>query len=182
MQNTVYTLLSTLAPLSGLIQSKFDILLEPTSLLPQHPLHHPVVAVKLKAPTKAKSSILALDIIIAPVPPHLPSQPQLNNPTSIPEAHLYSIRSKLCGCTHGSHSNQQVIAAINRENITILPFTVDHLGGIGYFSHLLLFGAKPNLSEDRFPHPAAFSACQTLLHSPSGFLQKANKAWEVSPY
>jgi hypothetical protein len=98
MPSETPTLLSTLAPLSGLTRSKFDVLLEPTNLLPQHPLRCPAdIAVNLKTPTTAKSTILAIDVTVTSVPPHLPSQPQLNNPLNIPEAHLRSIRSKLSG-------------------------------------------------------------------------------------
>jgi hypothetical protein len=193
IQNTMYTLLSTLALMVGLARSKFDVLLEPTNLLPQHPLCRLAdIAINLQAPTAAKSTILAIDITITSVLPHLPSQPQLNNPLDIPEAHLRSIRSirsKLSGHTHGFLSNQEVITAINRKNITLLPFTVDHLGGLGFFSYSLLFGKDspfprlplPNFTADRLPHPEAFSAYQTLLNGTAGFLQKTNKAWEDSP-
>jgi hypothetical protein len=191
IRNTMYTLLATLGPLSGLARSKFDVLLEPTNLLPQHPLRRPAdIAVNLKSPTMAKSSVLAIDVTVTPVPPHLPSQPQLTNPINLSEAHLRSIRSKLSGRTHGALSNQDVIAAINRENITLLPFTVDHLGGIGFFSHSFLFGKDPpfpkppppNFTVDNLPHLEAFSAYQALVQGPSGFLYKANKAWEDSQY
>jgi hypothetical protein len=191
VRNTLFTLLSTLAPLAGLVNSKFDILLEPTDLLPQHPLRRPAdVAVRLKSPTKAQSSTLALDVTITPVPSHLPSQSPSNQPTNLLEAHLVSIRAKLSGRTHGTLTNRDVIAAINRENITLLPFTVDHLGGLGFFAHTFLFSKNPpfaqppppNLSEDRLPHPEAFQALQTLRKSPPGFLYQANHAWQESKY
>jgi hypothetical protein len=191
IRNTMYTLLATLAPLSGLVHNKFDILLEPTNLLPAHPLRRPAdIAINLKSPTNSNSTLLALDVTVTPVPPHLPSQPQLTNPPNIPEAHLRSIKGKLSGRTHGNLSNQDVIAAINKENITLLPFTVDHLGGLGFFSHSLLFGKNPpfpqpmppTFTADQFPHPEAFTAYQSLLNAPTAFLHNANKAWEESHY
>jgi hypothetical protein len=122
IQNTMYILLSTLAPLSGLVHNKFDILLEPTNLLlPMHPLRRPVdIAITLKSPTNSKSTLLAINVsTITPVPPHLHSQPQLTNTSNILEAHLSSIRGKLSGQTHGTLSNQDVITAINQEHITL---------------------------------------------------------------
>jgi hypothetical protein len=186
VRNTLLTLLSTLAPLAGLVRSKFNILLKPTNLLPQHPLRRPAnVAVWLNSLTKAHLSTLAINGTITPVPSHLPSQSHSNQPTNLLEAHLFSIHTKLSGRTHGTLTNRDVIATINQEKITLLPFTVNHLEGLGFFAHTFLFSKDPpfaqpplpNLSEDRLPHPPkAVQAFQTLWKSPP------NHAWQESKY
>jgi hypothetical protein len=105
VQNTIFTLLSTLAPL-GLAHSKFDVLMKPTGLLPQHPLCCPAnIAIHLKTSTNTQSSTLALNITITPVSPHLYNQPHLNQPANLAKAKLHSICTKLKGRTHDTLSN-----------------------------------------------------------------------------
>jgi hypothetical protein len=187
VRNTLHTILSTLAPIAGLIHSKFDTLMEPTNLLPQHPLRRPAdIALRLKSPTAALATTLAIDVTITPVPAHLRSQPTPSQPSNLHEAHLRSIRSKLTGRTHSSVSNASIIQAINTADIALLPFTVDHLGGLGYFSHRLLFHEKdppfpapppPNFLPTHFSHPHAYRAYSTLLKSTPGVLSQANYEW-----
>jgi hypothetical protein len=189
IRNTLHTIIATLGPLAGTIHSKFDTLMEPTNLLPQFPLRRPAdIALRLKSPTASKSSTLAIDVTIAPVPAHLRSQPTPSQPSNLHEAHLRSIRSKLTGRTHSSVSNSSIINAINTNNIALLPFTVDHLGGLGYFSHRLLFAEQfppfpvpppPNFQTKHFPHLHAFRAYSNLLQSTPGILSQANREWAL---
>jgi hypothetical protein len=137
IRNTLHTILSTIGPIAGLIHSKFDTLMEPTNLIPQHPLRRPAdIALRLKSPTAALATTLAIDVTITPVPAHLRSQPTPSQPSNLHEAHLRSIRSKLTGRTHNSVSNASIILALNSANITLLPFTVDHTALWGpYIAH-----------------------------------------------
>ena len=187
IRNTLHTILATVGPIAGIIHSKFDTLMEPTNLIPQFPLRRPAdIALRLKSPTAALSTTLAIDVTITPVPAHLRSQPTPSQPSNLHEAHLRSIRSKLTGRTHSSVSNSAIIQAINTNDITLLPFTVDHLGGLGYFSHRLFFDTPappfplpppPNFQPTHFPHPHAYRAYSNLLQSTPGILSQANHEW-----
>jgi hypothetical protein len=74
IRNTLYTILSTMSPIAGVTHSKFDVLIEPTNLLPQFPLRHLAdIALRLKTPTSARTTTLAIDVTITPVPTHLRS-------------------------------------------------------------------------------------------------------------
>ena len=84
-----------------------------------------------------------------------------------------------------------LIADINANN-TLLPCTLDHLGGLGYFFHLLLFGSRqsppafplppaslPGWSPKTFlTHPLSF-AYQRSLHAPQSLLPHASRAWHA---
>jgi hypothetical protein len=192
IRNTLYTILSTTAPIAGTTHSKFDVLIEPTNLLPEYPLRRPAdIALRLKTPTATQSTTLAIDVTITPVPTNFRSQPTLSQPSNLHAAHLRSIRSKLTGRTHGNVHNSTLTQAINAAHITLLPFTVDHLGGLGYFSHRLFFHPTyPNppplpepppttFTDTHFPHPHAYRAYDNLLRHTPGILSQANREWSA---
>ena len=93
-------------------------------------------------------------------------------------AHEASARRKFIGRTSQVDA-ALLIADLNANNITLLPFTVDHLGGFGYFLHQFLFGRHsppcplatppkpPWTHPNNFPHSPACFAYQRALCAPS---------------
>ena len=101
-----------------------------------------------------------------------------------------TIRKKFIGRTSQVDA-ALFIADLNANDITLLPFTLDHLGGLGHFTHTFLFGThppppfsppppKPPLSSPQdFPHSPAFFAFQRALHAPNNLLARASRQWRT---
>jgi hypothetical protein len=186
IRDTLYVICSTVGPLSGTVRSHHDILLEPTNFIPQFPLLRPAdLAVRLKNPTASNSHTLAIDVQITPVPVHLSSRPTSQIPIDINEAHLHSIRLKLKGKIDRRDSTDPLINALNLQHISMIPFTVDHLGGLGYFAHQFLFAPNnaPLLipitpGSSHFTHAAGQLAFHNALKSPLHLLSRANDEYK----
>ena len=78
---------------------------------------------------------MAIDVTIpssspTPTSSDLPDLPQLAELAS--RAHHDAARHKFT-------KDQYTASLCNEQNILLLPFTVDHLGGLGSFAHNLLF-------------------------------------------
>jgi hypothetical protein len=126
---------------------------------------------------------LAIDVTIPP-PPDLPVLPPpglgLPNPTLITRRAHHSASKKKFNVPHASN--------INDEQIILLPFTIDHLAGLGSFAHNLLFDNSNPISAVA-PHPiwqqSAFRANpaghttyeRAMQYSPSSLFPKADTAW-----
>ena len=212
IRNCLFSLLKTIAPLAQACRCPQDVLLEPPNLVPSFSATNsrPAdVAIHLIpnhfASLPAHHTTLCLDVTITPSPtpesisrcsrqPLLgeldPSNPAIKLAHSV---HHKASRDKFC-------SSQQRIKAINDHHLVLLPFTVDHLGGLGYFAHQLLFSnkktpttlpplpPKPPWPDDRLggtdartkPRPDSFQAYQTALKAPSGLIFLANEHWDSS--
>ena len=130
---------------------------------------------------------LAIDVTIAPLdtptaPPAPPGFPNTPPPKTY-WVHEMSARSKFC-VPHAS--------ALLANGISVLPFTVDHLGGIGCFGCNFLFGSttnahvqpaapKPPWTPANFPRRQdAFLLCKQLENMPTAILPKANQTWRMA--
>jgi hypothetical protein len=148
--NALITVCKTLGPIAGITISPHETLLEPTNLLPDTRLHCPgdVVLCLCPAPTNPCQT-LVIDITITGNPP-LPTAPlqswPTNQPISLHQAHLQSQCAKLSGHDYSTLSASNLITSINSNDICPLPFTVNHLGGLGFFKHQFLFHPLPNES------------------------------------
>ena len=83
----------------------------------------------------------------ATIPPAPASPPallslQLPSPHPLHAAHDQSIRKKFIGRTSQVDA-ALLIADLNANDASLLPFTIDHLGGLGHFTHSFLFGPNP---------------------------------------
>ena len=208
IRNCLFSLFKTIAPLSGACRCSQDVLLEPPNLIPSLPTTNsrPAdVALHLIpnhfASLPPQHTTICLDVTIAPAPTALsqcqplldeldPKHPAIQLAHSV---HHKAARDKFC-------SSQPRVKAINDHNLVLVPFTVDHLGGFGYFAHRLLFSPKkplplspppppkPPWPDDRFggtdartkPKPDSFQAYQTALRAPIGLIDRANDNWDSS--
>ena len=197
IRNTFHTLLHTLGPLANFCRNSTDVQCEPAALLPHHPTKRPAdIGFPPFSPTSPTNPDLstryvAIDITVPPAPPSAPSliPSQLPSPHPLLAAHEGSARRKFIGRTSQVDA-ALLMADLNANHITLLPFTVDHLGGFGYFTHMLLFGtttthppfppppAPPWTHPNHFPHTPAFFTFQRALHSPHSLLPLASRAWK----
>jgi hypothetical protein len=112
-----------------------------------------------------------------------------NYPPTLQQAHRRSQRAKLTGRAYGTLTAAALIESLNSNRVGLLPFTVDHLGGLGYLAHCFLFDPDraptprpPHLSftPQDFTHPHANTAYSALLKAPAHLLAHANKEWALS--
>jgi hypothetical protein len=89
----------------------------------------------------------------------------------------------------GNRSYVQVFEDLVNKQILLLPFTIDHLGGIGTFGHCLLFGHNPH----KAPQPTTTKPSNRhslLLYNaaygplaPTDLLRRADENWtRTHPY
>ena len=121
--------------------------------------------------------------------PHLTFEPDpttearpIPQNTLISEAHLQSIRSKFLGPNHEAIVHSLFIPAMLHAGTTIVPFSVDPLGGLGPTAHALLFGTQfdppPPLPKGlSFQLPHANLAYQQYKSLPTGILNLATSNW-----
>ena len=109
-------------------------------------------------------------------------------------AYSTNAKSALRVHTNGAHGKFSVPHAqlLLDHGIYLLPFTADHLGGLGPFAHHFLFGLDssppppfpppPWTQPTNFPsNPAAFRVfSHALHHAPSHLLPRADSAWRSS--
>ena len=97
------------------------------------------------------------------------------------KVHMTSIRDKFQGRCHGTTAN------LNQVHLTLIPFSIDPYGSLGYFANRLLYDTpadKPlwNKPAD-FTSEAAFQAYTTALASPHSFLRIANSKYDaITPF
>jgi hypothetical protein len=86
-------------------------------------------------------SWLAIDVTIPPLPPSFGASPTVA--TASTTQHHKAERTKFE--INGTCTSVQVFEDLVKEQILVLPFTIDHLGGIvGTFAYCLLFGPDEN--------------------------------------
>jgi hypothetical protein len=91
---------------------------------------------------------------------------------------------------NGTHTSVQVFEDLVNEQILLLPFTVDYLGGIGTLAYHLLFGPDENKAP-RTPTTNPPNNRNSLLlynmaygkNAPTDLLQQADENWtNLNPY
>ena len=198
IRNAFHTILHTLGPLANFCRNHSDVQCEPTAILPHHPTKRPadIGFPPLSPASPSDPSIttryVAIDITIPPAPASLPVtlSSQLPSPHPLHVAHDQSIRKKFIGRTSQVDA-ALLIADLNANDVSLLPFTIDHLGGFGHFAHSFLFGPTPPppfappppkppwTTPNDFPHSPAFFAYQRALHTPNSLLDRASRQWRI---
>jgi hypothetical protein len=172
------------------VRTKHDIQREPSQRLRDQPSRRPLdVSLNLLTPTSAAAITIGIDVTI----PHVSSSLAKKSHPSIPQilrTHLASIREKFQGRTTTASSAEDVIQSLNTHHIALIPFTVDHLGGLGSFAISLLFApqdspistALPRTPIDayNFKHPSATHAFQVASASSLHVAHHANRQWANS--
>jgi hypothetical protein len=186
IRDTVFTIIQLLAPLANLVRTKHDVQLEPSQQIPNFPSRRPLdVSVDLLTPTPAAATTIGIDVTIPHVFSNLAKKSYPYIPTIL-RTHLASIREKLQGRTTTASSAEAVIQALNTNHIALIPFTVDHLGGLGPFAIALLFDPHDSpltappptpITAYNFKHPSAHTAHDTALASPLHVASHANREW-----
>ena len=190
IRDTLYFLCHKIAPLAHFVRSKHDVRLEPSALLPDY--HRNVrpadvgllLAPPFLSPTLPNHTYLAIDVTIPPPPTVSPAPPGLPTPLQptllASKAHLTSIRNKFV-VDRAPH--------LNSQGIFLLPFTVDHLGGLGPFAHAFLYptsspipsvGPAPQWDPHDFRNPDHFQLYSHSLQGPRHLLSHANSQWSKS--
>ena len=142
IRDTLLHIGRTLAPLAGVVRSPHDVLCEPSNCLPSFPTRRPFdLAFRLIKPSADGISIVGIDVTRPPVFKPLNRQSTSHLP-EITRTHLFSMRAKLEGRCHSNIPGHSIIQAINDNHAALLPFTVDHFGGLGPLSIPLLFHPK----------------------------------------
>ena len=114
----------------------------------------------LKAHTDFPVKHLAVDVTIPPSPNCYADQPE-STPKSLEVAHRDAIKQKLNGARSArTITNQEILRQLLLNHVTYLPFTVDYLGGLGHYAHLLLHGTTP---PPPIPLDPTWNTCQSLL-------------------
>jgi hypothetical protein len=99
-------------------------------------------------------SWLAIDVTIPPLPPSFGASPTAA--TASTTQHHKAERTKFE--INGTCTSVQVFEDLVKEQILLLPFTIDHLGGIvGTFAYCLLFGSD----ENKAPKPTTTASFYT---------------------
>jgi hypothetical protein len=186
IRDTIFTIVQLLAPLGNLVCTKHDVQLEPSQRIPNLPSRRPLdVSVDLLTPTAAAATTVGIDVTIPHVFSNLAKKSHPSIPTIL-RTHLASIRAKLHGRTTTASTAEAVIQALNTHHIALIPFTVDHLGGLGPFTITLLFDLKTSpltlppptpLSAYNFNHPLAETAHDTALASSLHVASHADREW-----
>jgi hypothetical protein len=185
----LFTILQQIAPLANLVRTKHDIQREPTQRLPDQPSRRPLdVSIDLLIPTSAAAVTIGIDVTIPHVSSHLSKKSHPLIPF-ITRTHLASIYSKFQGRTTTASSAENVIQSINANHIALIPFTVDHLGGLGPFAAALLFAPRDSplspvpltpITAYNFTHAPAVTAHNVALASSLHVAHHANREWAIN--
>lgn len=192
LRDCVYTICRRLAPLAGFAPATSAIALEPKHLIPNSNARPADVYISLsptylRTPATNPSKALAIDVVVTPPPPSLPSSVPLN---AVPATYWHNekAKNKFRG-NHTDYTSPDTIAHLTAARTQLLPFTVDPLGGLGYFAHRFLFGTTgskpcppaPSWSPNDLP-PAAFASYQytTGPLAITGLLPAADASWRSS--
>lgn len=185
MRDTMYHILTKLGPLAKLVRTPTDIQLEPPHLLPHLPTLRPAdIGLYLLPDPKyhhneTTEPCAAIDITFTPVPSFPTPTPSLVPPVTNPlfQVHDDSAKRKF-NVPHAPH--------LSHQKIILIPFTIDHFGGLGHFANRFLFGTHtisppppPPWTPDTFrANPEAYTLFQTSLQqTPSGIFPRATHHW-----
>jgi hypothetical protein len=195
IRDGLFLVAQSLAPLATICNSPRNVHLEPMNLLPLHPLKRPGdVGIALPPPASSASPsayrYLALDVTV-PAVPRVPANPH-DLPESLEQhpltkAHHDRTRSKFL-----RKDSPDLIREVNENHIYLSPFTVDHLGGLGYHAHCFFFGRNARSRPPPKPpyvtlsdlsgNDQAHHAYAMSFRCPSGLFPRADASWrELTP-
>jgi hypothetical protein len=198
IRDSMFLVLSHLAPLAHIASTSADVSCETSGLVPAFPTIRPAdVAIRLIPGALSQPiSHLLLDVTILPTPPTSSLYPPLavsDDPflTSVVQHHELGENKKFLGRPHRTRSPDAVTAAILHQRYCLVPCTVDPGGQFGPFTSSLLWSSKRHpaailplstnrstrgLPPLRIPANAAASlASASLLNL--GILPKADHGW-----
>ena len=171
--------------LAGFTTSHHDVFLEPQHLSPSFPSSRPAdVGLRLSPsyapdPLTAPFCFLAIDVSVAPTPP-LHDDPTKNADSAL-HNHLTVEAAKFLGRDTKHCIGQMLIHELTSTGTSILPFSIDPLGGLGPFAISLLFRSTPTPAASFLTSTA--KAAYTLASGPSkvsGMLSKADAQWHTA--
>jgi hypothetical protein len=190
IRDTLAHLLRTLAPLAAFTDSTESITTETPCLAPNDLRKRPadvgmhLLPTYLRTQSPHHARFLAIDVTI-PAPP--PSSDASTTAATATTQHHQAERAKFS--ITGNRSYVRVFEDLVNQQILLLPFTVDHLGGIGTLGYRLLFGHDPH----KAPQPTTtkpsnrhslllYNAAYGTL-APTDLLRRADENWTRShPY
>jgi hypothetical protein len=196
MRDTLLYIFRTLGPLAGWTLHEYDLQCEPTQILPKYPNHRPAdVGIFLQPQASPAHTTphkyLAIDVTMTPAP-KLPLPDTHVNPykpyaAQAQKVHMTSIRDKFYGRRSGSTEE------INKLGLTLVPFSIDLYGSLGYFANCLLYDPpppdkppwiKPPWTKPRdFTRPGPYEAFVSASSSPHSFLAIANSEYDaITPF
>jgi hypothetical protein len=190
MRDTLLYIFRTLGPLTGWTNHEYDVSCEPTQLLPLYPGNRPAdVGIALQPQASPAHTLphtyLAIDVTITPAPILPPSDTPVNPYNQYAEqaqkVHWTATREKFQGRRHGPTAN------LNQVNLTLIPFTIDPFGSLGFFANRLLYDPPPDKppwkKSDDFTSDAAYQAFSKSITSPHSFLSIANSKYDaITPF
>ena len=160
IRDTLAALLRILAPLAAFTDSPDSISIETPQLLPNDlrkrpaDVGMPLLPSYLRSQALQLARFLAVDITIPSPPPSSGASPTAVTATT---KHHKAERAKFE--INGARTSVRVFEDLVNQQILLLPFTVDHLGGLGPLAYRLLLGTH----STNAPQPTA--APPPNLHS-----------------
>ena len=100
---------------------------------------------------------------------------------------MFSLRKKFRGSCNPTQEGSTIMSAITDSRAVLIPFTVDHLGGLGPLALSFLFDKDasplpfpPPLQHDTlaFNNQASSTAYLNAITSPVALASKASSAWK----
>ena len=188
VRDALYFVLRKLAPLSGAVYSKDDVLFEPQGLCRRHPLRRPAdVAIRLAdrcvgTSTRCQFRYAALDVTIT-----RPPQVSATIPTqsSLIRSHMLKEVEKWRGASRDGVPGHEVIEDLLANDTVILPITVSPFGNIGPTARSFLFG-DPVTPVRAYPIQSATNATFSMMaratssHVPRDIMGRASQSWRHS--
>ena len=184
IRDTNAHLLRTLAPLAAFTDSPDSVTIETPQLAPSDLRKRPAdVGMHLSPSYLPRQSphaarYVALDVT---VPAPALSSGVSQSAVTATQRHLVAEKQKFDDNT--SSPRQQVFQDLVNQNIILLPFTVDHLGGLGTCGHRFYFGPDPHkapdptLSPPRDRNGALLYARAYGPHAPTDLFRRADENW-----
>ena len=184
IRDTIAAMLQVLAPIAAFTDSCDSVTTETPQLLPNDLCKCPANVgmhllpsyLQIQAPQLAR--FLAIDVTIPPPPPSFGASPTVATATT---QHHKAERTKFE--INGARTSVQVFEDLVNEQILLLPFTVDHLGGIGTLAYRLFFGSDENKAPKPTTNPPPNRNSLLLYNmaygknAPTDLLRRADENW-----
>jgi hypothetical protein len=186
LRDTLATLFRVLAPLAAFTPSADCVSIETPQLSPSSLRKRPAdVGMHLSPsylpkPSPKRARFLAVDVTVPPPPPSTADAP-FTAATATSQHQRYETKKF---AVSGTDPRIAVLDDLVNQQMLLLPFTVDHLGGIGPLAHRLLFGPDPTRAPD--PPPSSFPTGRSSLYlydmaysplAPSNLFKRADDNW-----